>query len=405
MNTIQLQTTIAVRTFDAPTTVAIGRKRPEWLAVARLAKDFGGAVHAEQITSELLDGVPPVLGNRVIDRCVALGMLERTDQERKDGVARLSTLGEAALEQGQVFVPEERLWRFYFAEDPLVDQMLLHVEPLDDGRAQDERSELREAKKPGNSRQEASEPFPESLRTQATGSPLHSVADGEPSFALSAAPQFGVRGKEESLRLQLTWESDGQPQILLQGELIRPRRRNDDKKPAPLKLHHVLKTPELLNQVTHEQIWMLLVSLGAGVKYDTLAQWRQRTKRLVLPSGFSGLGDAALSRFRADVSVPAIQHGLLPGVSWLEGFNPGKLTEVELVPASDADAQSWAEWWLRDSLTDYATPTRLECRSEPAPAIKQTCGDIRPSRSPRIRLRQRARQSRETVDRDCPRNC
>ena len=58
------------------------------------------------------------------------------------------------METGQVPVPEERNWRFYIADDSLVTQSLLHVEPLDGGNAHAERSGLREAKKSGQGRPE-----------------------------------------------------------------------------------------------------------------------------------------------------------------------------------------------------------------------------------------------------------
>ena len=204
MNTIELQTTIPVQTFDAPATVAIGRNAPEWLAVVRLAKDLGGAIRANQITAELLGGLPAVVGKRVIDRSVALGLLEQSDQERKEGVALLSKLGEEALNRGQVFISEDRLWRFYFAEHPLLDQSLLHIEPLDGGSAQSERNELREAKRPGHGRPDDGENTPDCLLTvPKKGQVLSSVADSGPSFVLKEVSEAGVRIGGESLRLQL----------------------------------------------------------------------------------------------------------------------------------------------------------------------------------------------------------
>lgn len=41
-------------------------------------------------------------------------------------------------------------------------------------------------------------------------------------------------------------------------------------------------------------------------------------------------------------------------------FDPSKLTETELVPGTDSDAQQWADYKLRESLTEYATSAKLQ---------------------------------------------
>lgn len=360
MNTIALETAITVQTFDAPATVAVGSERPEWLAVAQLAQDLGGGISAGQISTELLGGVPQVVGERVLHRCVALGLLKLSQQ----GIAELSELGRAALEQGKVFVPEERLWRFYFAEHPLLDDSLLHVEPLDGGNAQNERNELRDAKKAGYGRPDDGDATPDCLlAAQESGRAMSSVADGAPGFILADAPRVGAFAAEESLQLQLSWEAGERPKLLLRGKLNRPKnqpgKKSDLPPPQPLNVHRMLGAPRCLDSFTHEQIWMLLVSLGRSVNYDLLEEWQRRAERLVLPSDFSGRNAAARVSFRESVSVPGISGSALSGVAWLEGFAPSTLAGVELVPTSEEDAQLWAEWLLRESLNDYATPNRL----------------------------------------------
>lgn len=364
MNTIQLQRTIRVHTFDAPATIAIGRNRPEWLAVARLTKDFGGEISAPQIAVELLNGVPQLVGNRVIERCVALGLLAQSPEERNAGVARLSKLGEEALASDQVFVPEERNWRFYLADDPLLEQPLLHVEPLDSGNAQNERTATREAKKQGHVGLDDGEKCPVYLHdAQAAGGVIHSVVEQSPSFVLTAAPQRGAWADDQSVQLHLTWAQSGPPAIRLIGKLIPPQRRTEKGEkpppPQPLSVNLALAIPVVLSHHKHEQVWLQLAAFGTRVDVQSLQDWLQRAGRLVVPTGYSDCSVAARNTFRTDISIPEIPSGLPGALEGLGHFDPCKLSDAELVPDTEADAQLWAEWLLRESLNDYATPKRL----------------------------------------------
>jgi hypothetical protein len=371
MNTIQLQRTISVQTFDAPATIAIGRKRPEWLAVARLAKDFGGEIRAQQITRELLVGVSPVVGNRVIERCVALGLLEQSPEERKAGVARLSKMGEDALGAGHVFVPEERNWRFYFATDPLLEQALLHIEPLDIGSAQNERNVIREERRQGRGVQDDGEQCPDCLNdAQAAAGVIHSIVEQSPSFVLITAPQRGTWADEQSVRLHLTWAQSGPPTFRLIGNIIPPQRRPDkNEKPTPpqsLSVNLALTIPERISHLKHELIWMELAAYGTNIDTQSLREWRQRAGRLVLPTNYSECTPAARNSFHKDITIPEIPSGLPGTMEHLGHFDPSKLTKVELVPRTDSDAQQWAEYKLRESLTEYATPAKLKMLAEDA---------------------------------------
>ena len=371
MNTIQLQRTIRVRTFDAPATIAIGRKRPEWLAVARLAKDFGGEIRAQHIATELLAGVPPVVGNRVIERCVALGLLNQSPEERKAGVAHLSKLGEESLGSGHVFVPEERNWRFYFADDPLLEQVLLHVEPLDSGSAQSERTAIREAKKQGDRGLDDGAECPSRLHdVQAAGSVIHSVVEQSPSFILTTTPERGAWADEQSVQLHLTWAQSGRPSVRLIGKMNPPPRRTERGEqptlPQPLSVNLALAIPAVLAHLKHEQVWLELTAFGTRVDVQSLQDWRQRAGRLVVPVGYSDCSVAARNSFRTDISIPKIPWGLSGAIAALGHFDPSKLTETEIVPATDSDAQQWADYKLRESLTEYATPVKLQKLAETA---------------------------------------
>ena len=199
-----------------------------------------------------------------------------------------------------------------------------------------------------------------------TGQVLSSVADSGPSFVLKEISEAGVRIGGEALRLQLVWKSGEQPELLLTGKLACPVRWRRDTgeanqaKPAVLEVRRRLTLPPVLSGFAHEQVWMALAALGAGLDIATLQDWRRRTGRLVLPTRFAECKPAALNSFRRDVPVPGIKRWQFPDMKWMEGFDPSTLANVELVPATDEEAQQWVKWLLLESLNDYATPERLE---------------------------------------------
>ena len=63
---IRLSRSVAISSFDVEATVAVGRDRPEFLAVAQLAADLARPIGARDVLRELLGARPEVLGWRVI---------------------------------------------------------------------------------------------------------------------------------------------------------------------------------------------------------------------------------------------------------------------------------------------------------------------------------------------------
>ncbi len=123
---IGLKCKVRVRTLEVAAIVAVSRNQPEYLAVAQLAESMG-EVDGPLLCRELLGNLPKEIGWKVLEQALYLGLLERTKEK---GPARLSELGKAALQQGQILVPEEKIWRFYLVNDPLIECGLLHVEPI-----------------------------------------------------------------------------------------------------------------------------------------------------------------------------------------------------------------------------------------------------------------------------------
>ncbi|MDC0715228.1 hypothetical protein POL68_42660 [Stigmatella sp. ncwal1] len=342
---IRLERDVKVHTFEAEATVAVGRNRPEFLAVARLAADLQRPLDGGTVAQELLGGLPAQTGWRVIDRCLALGLLER---QAKQGPAKLSESGARALAQGAVLVPEEGIWRFYLIDDPLIDLPLVHVVRLEASNAREERDLLNQAKTRGENRPSLGAPAPGSLAQETLLKRfLTSVVHGRGFEVRDLAPR-GEPGPSGSLRLSLEWSPKSAPQLVLQGRLPMTEER------AQADVDLQAGTPIECGAISYEEVWRTLVSAARRVPIEELAQWQSTTQRHLLPVSLdASLPEAARRTMQMDLESPSTRIGRLGQ------FNPARLRGVDLVPRSEADAQAWAEWLQWDALDRYVTPTGL----------------------------------------------
>lgn len=360
---IKLQRQVDVHTFDAEATVAVGKDRPEYLSVARLAKDLARPLDGRTVARELLGGLPEQVGWRVIERCVALGLLKR---EADRGAATLSDYGEEALRTGKVLVPEEGLWRFYMAEDVLVESSLIHVERLDAGNAKEERDALFQAKQQKRSRPDPGQPRPEYLGQCAEVGWIFNSLVQRWDFAVEEIAKRGELGPKGALTLCIDWEPGKRPGLRLRGSLLSPPKqerpahkkehqekqaKTEQEKAVPLRVDYPLDEPEVCAGTQYEQVWQYLVAAGLGVPVGEVAGWCNKTGEPLAPVAFSNkLPNAARSTMSMDVQAP---RGELPG---LGEFEETAIAGVKLVPRTPGDAQQWAEWLQWQLITRYATP-------------------------------------------------
>lgn len=339
---IRLTRSVTISTFDAEATVAVGRDRPEFLAVARLAADLARPIGARDLLRELLGPRPEALGWRVVERCVALGLLERSG---RDSDATLSAAGRLALEYDEVLVPEEGIWRFFVIDDPLVPGALVHAQRLEGKPVRKEREAAKDARSRGERLPQVDRP-PVTLRGCIGGSPRESVQNGH-LFRLGELAESGAAGPSGELRLTFTW--DAEPSLRLSGCLPLD---GDSRNTKPLDAG--ISVPEIVARLSREDLWRSLVTRATRVSEPELERWHATTGKPVVPVSFSSLPAAARHSFRSDLDVPASE------LMGLGRFEPTVLRTVELVPASDGDAQAWLAWLQWEAITDYVTPALLE---------------------------------------------
>lgn len=338
---INLQRSIRVRTFKTEATVAVGRDRPEFLAVARLAADLRHPIGGRDIARELLGNLPEQVGWRVLERALALGLLER---EGHRGPATLSDSGRTMLEHGAVLVPEEGVWRFYLVEDALVSSPLVHVRRLDADHAKAERDRL--YKRGRGDRPEPGRRPPRTL-TDMERILLRSVTDGS-GFEVRDLGERGEEGPSGELVVSLQWTPGQAPRVWLRGRL--PSEEGGRAESVDM----ALPIPAGLEVLSYDDVWFALVSSAAGVRQEHLMDWQQRAGALVLPTNMERWPTAVRRSFMTDLQVPAVSVGEIGQ------FDTTRLEGVPLVAESDAAAQQWAEWLLWDGISAYVVPSDID---------------------------------------------
>lgn len=362
---IQLQRQVQVSTFDAEATVAVGKDRPEFLAVARLAQDFQRPIDGRFVARELLGGLPEQVGWRVIDRCVALRLLERVDHR---GPGTLSDYGKEALRTGQVLVPEEGIWRFYMVDDVLQEDSLIHVERLESVSAKDERDAIYQTKKLGQNRPSQVQATPGNLKESSTEGLIFSSVVNRREFSIEQVAPQGENGPSDRLTLSIDWGPGQRPKVVLRGQVMSPPReeRVDSQrtgknpqigKPStkPLAVDYLLDEPQVLAGTVYEQLWMGLVGFALNVRGEELQRWYESTRELLAPIRVdSSLTSDARNTMTKTLAIPAMSF-----TDYGE-FQDTKLDGVKLVPRTPEDAQAWAEWLQWQTINQYATPTSLD---------------------------------------------
>lgn len=349
---IELKRNIKVKSFDIEAVIARGQDRPEFLAVACLADSLRRPIGARDVLKELLGNLPDVVGWRVIERCVALGLLERSAEQ---GLAQLSEAGKAAVNTRSVLVPEEGIWRIFYSDDPLLPHALIHAERLDSGEAGKSSS--------GKNGQVAfPTAAPRLIQDYKGGTPCLSLQDHRPFQLISLAPTHqGMEGPAAELIVEIVWEEGHpSPRITVAGSV---KGMNKESLPIQADL-----SPEVLtDQWSWEELHQELVFQATFVPMSELMHWRQLNGgKALIPACFENLPDASRKSFARDVTA------ISPRIEGLgEAFEDVTLRQMPLVPSSEADAQAWLEWLQWENLLDHALPRQLEEKAE------KLCQDFR----------------------------
>ena len=334
---IKLKRTVECKTFDVKATVAIGRDRPEFLAVALLANDLDRPISGKDLSDHLFGDLYD-LGERVLERSVSIGLLDWAEESNETWkLANLSQAGKEAIEREKVLISEEGVWRLYYLDDPLIKDRLIHFEHVEVPKAREERRNLKREKLQSNNSSATSE-----FLKRHQEHTFISVVDGTP-FMLREISKEGEKLSSENLTLHTKITLGKKLDITLQGELKSPSLSG-----FPLRVDQDFDISEDLLPLTYNEVQVELAIQGSDV-----APREYGEGNLVMPVHFDErLDTAARNSMRMDIQI------LNPDLSTLGlgQFETTELKGVSIEPDTDEDARQWARWLLINGMDDYKTP-------------------------------------------------
>ncbi|WP_052548151.1 hypothetical protein [Enhygromyxa salina] len=336
--------------FELEGSIARSHDRPELLAIARLAADAPAGLTGDLLARELF-GSQPALCKAVIERCVKIGLLERRSYKAP---AQLTFRGHQMLASGQIRLPEDRTWRVYYVDDPLLDANIVHVEPCWNSNASAARTEVYNQKKHGE-RAKDPDKCPRPL-LEATGENAWSSIVNGSSFELQRLSPRGIGTRTTQARLEVAFSEAG-PVVQLIGTLDPPA-APPKTAPAKLNFRYELSLPNALIGWDYDMLWTRLVSVGSRVPVQVLEPARAWAKRRVLPLEWQSTSETDRRTMRRNVEVEAVDLGPLGR------FDATRVDDVELIAHRLEDAQMWAVWLQWDGIDNYCIPEGLIANGE-----------------------------------------
>ena len=130
---IEMSRKIRVEAYEVVAKLAFPEDRTEVLSLLQMANHLGSLSASDIVDrrSGLLPGRPKVMGFRLLNMLVDLGLLENFQSKE----FTLTEYGSEALENETIFIPEESSWKIWVTEDPLFPSNILHVERHKEGFA------------------------------------------------------------------------------------------------------------------------------------------------------------------------------------------------------------------------------------------------------------------------------
>jgi hypothetical protein len=325
MKPIVLKRTLKVHAFDTIASIAVPESRPDLLAVVHLAAERG-EVWGRDIGRDLL-GMDDGLGWRVLERCQRLGLVTR---EGRSGPFELTELGELAVEDEQIFLPERAAYRFYWVDDPLLPEVLLGFRGLESARDAQMRDDARDARA-GQGPKTSRCPAPLQTRLDVVTKMLH---DGGLVRLLELGD--GFTDQDGTIELSLTLRVDAGPMVRLQAQ----------------DLDRELDASGRVGQ-DHAATWRQLVRQALGIGDWQLDDWAGQFGAGTIGRSFADVHEAGLRSFEERLSVDEMhlsEAGRFQGTS----------VTVDVVPADLEDANAWATWLVWDGLHDHVSRQELE---------------------------------------------
>jgi hypothetical protein len=300
-------------------------KREDIIAILMLASENNGLVSSKDVCTHLIANRPITVGDRIIQRCVELGVLEKHEGHRNGNfmnfsrgnirqgieedsqlnkVATLTDEGRRAVQRKRVFLPERGLYHILYSDDVLLPSPLL--ECISD----DKRSDKDEDK-------EEIEPL---IRNCLENRYFKTLSQERSEIFIEKIEQYGRQiTKKPDLSLTYSLLENGNMLLRLNGDF--------EAKLEPPKFSQL-------------EIWNMLVeSIDLGDDWDNNYQCLRR--------GFEELKQKDLINFTVELHITAL------AIEGMGEFNDIIVKNVPIIPRTKTDAQKWAIWLLKNEINDY----------------------------------------------------
>jgi len=299
--------------------IAMEERRPELHAFLLEARGESG-VTAEEVSHSLLDlpNERSALARKLLDKLAQMNLLEKV----ADRYA-LTPDGETAITTERIFIDEQGTWSAWYVDDKLIQDVVISVAEWKDPEA---------FKETGKNAPRRTLRPPDSLLISRIGK-VSQPAVTKQKVRIDTIPDL-IEPVDPQL-LKLTWEVDSRF-LSISGNL------------EDCEIEAELAAPI----VEPQKIWEQILE-EKGLRSDWDAQDR------LLRRGFDQVNDDDRRKMTMILDLSSSEHfgdEILPAFG---GFKVVSLPIINITARDEGDAQKWAEWRLRDLVSDYATHARF----------------------------------------------
>lgn len=297
---IILKRNVKTKSFRLLMDIRKSGKRDDIVAILMLADENGGQIRPADICIHLIDNRPTTVGERIIRRCVELGVLEMEDEY----TGFLTDDGRRAVETKTVYIPERGLYQILYSDETLLPYPLLDCVPDEKQSDQDDYKE-------------EIDPV---IRSSLENKNFKLLGKERNEIFVERIELYG-RQIRKSSNLNLTYS------LLENGNLILRLNGDIDTKIEPPKF-------------TQIEIWTMLVkSMHLDDDWDIEAQCLRR--------GFGELQQKDLVNFVVELRTTVLT------IEGIGTFNDVQVKNVPVIPRTNDDAHKWALWLLKNEIRDY----------------------------------------------------
>jgi len=320
-----LERTLKIQRYRIIAEVAQAQNRGELHAVLLLAQERG-YVFAKMVAEELLGNRPETIGKRLIQICVTHRLLKEEESRGKKNYI-LTEMGQTALEEEKIFIPERGTWEIWVTDDPLWASALVQIEVFKEPQARNEIKNQEELKKRKNNMRKLPEWLFEKLQDQSSITPL---ANRNADYRFDELETKGeVVTPDANITATLTILQFGDNSDLrFTGKVVN--------KECDYQEQHAMTFKSAWHQMLEQQGW--------------LTRWRiqQETQQEVLDVSYSELKtDQERASFRKNYPISK------PYLTDLDRFDNTIIDNVAIAPATPGDAEHWADCLLEWDTNQY----------------------------------------------------